>query len=351
MKTIKKPLISTKKSRFLRFLGLFLGITLFLILVFSVTYFPIVNKPNKEYKNAIKTISEVISDTNHKCSSYKSGNSIEEEKLKENIPQFISKLKEANSTITTISIPSNYRDDHKNLLTGLDNNIKLYQQMLAILSNPKSNDLTESLNDFKGYLQSTRNSYFVINDSMYSVKLDKTFNDFTNDFINYTNHKITENTQNANLLEKQSKFINKFDSTLNSFQKLLSDSDLKYSLSRIHQDNYDYTNILKEIKDLKSSFESFSEEFDKITFPEEANSLKEKSTSLKSNLKTQIENLDSLITSEYTDVFSASSEKKAKTLQKHYESLYTEIDENLKTLTSSFNSLSYEFISYRSKFI
>ncbi|MEG2354112.1 MAG: hypothetical protein RSB70_05680 [Clostridium sp.] len=340
-----------KKHKLLKFFCICFFTLSFCTLIFYVTYFSIVNKPIKEYKANIKSCIAVINSINSDSKNLILDHSINEDKCKELLPESISTLKDMKSKINILQAPQNSADKYNNLLIGLEGNIKLYQQMFAIINNPKSNDLYESLQDFKVHKDTMIKSYFLVEDDLYAINKNEDTFEFINILISYTTNKIEKNNTQSLIKEKNSIFITKFDSALITLQQLLISSDLTNSISRIHEDNYDYSNILNEIKNLESSYITLHENFDKLVFPKEALSLHDNFSKILYKAKSHIDDLSGVVNSECNAVFEASSTDKIIEVRANYTDLYETLYENLKTFSTSLEVLNNDFISYRINFI
>ncbi len=87
----------------------------------------------------------------------------------------------ANSTPT-----SKYKKDIENLSSGLDKNLLIYRQTLAILNNPSGNDVGTSVENLKTFRDDCMNFYSLVDINNIEIVLPETSLVFIDNVLNYS---------------------------------------------------------------------------------------------------------------------------------------------------------------------
>ena len=115
---------------------LFLSIIMTSIGIFFASYYSSINKVYDSYETTLVTNINGINEVNKNIAQFNSNQTIDVEYAKEQLPNIINDLSKLRDDLANSQPTSKYKKDHENLKSGLDNNLLIYRQSLAILNNP-----------------------------------------------------------------------------------------------------------------------------------------------------------------------------------------------------------------------
>ncbi|SHH53765.1 hypothetical protein [Clostridium grantii] len=264
--------------------------------VFFVSYSYFRRNSLSQYEKTMSTEINKITETNKNIISYIDGDSINQEKFLTLLPNDINTLKDVRSNIKSISKNKRYSISHNNLLSGLDNNILLFEEILFIVKDIEKMDMNISISRLQNFRDDTMNYYSQVFIGTSRISIDDNF---------------------FKLLSTPSYFSNSLDSNKNITDISLSDNldflDLIYSFSRQFDDlnktystNIEgarnelqsYTSVISLINDDLVSLTSLESEITFISIPQDGLAVYESMLKVISSYKPYLNNLKFAISNE-----------------------------------------------------
>lgn len=307
-------------------------------IIFLSSYYLFFNNTDKIYEKSIKGSINNILQINNSTTTYIKGESIDIEKSKKELPEKISSLVKTKNKITSLNPSEKYVKSHEYLLTGLINNIHIYEQIISILNNPEGNDVDKSLDGLKNYKNKCMQYYSLFNMKNAKVTLNENTLKYINNCTSYV-EELTSLKKDKEIRKSQyADFVNDMDEVLSSFIEIKIDFS-NYN-DKIKNKSMSYESVLTNIDNTKKEFGEIKGQFSKITVPSKG------ITSYKLLLKTfdsydsYLQNYRYALSTESTQVFNNNvPDEKLK-------ALYIEANLNYKIMDSNYN----EFIKTYSYF-
>ena len=137
----KKDIADANKKRKTFKIILFLSIIMTSIGIFFASYYSSINKVYDSYETTLVTNINGINEVNKNIAQFNSNETIDVEYAKKQLPNIINDLSKLRDNLANSEPTSKYKKDHENLKLGLDNNLLIYRQALAILNDPSGPDV------------------------------------------------------------------------------------------------------------------------------------------------------------------------------------------------------------------
>jgi hypothetical protein len=285
-----------KTKNILKTTSIVLAFIIICIAVFYVSYNYFVNNSLSQYEKTMSTKINMIMETNKNITSYIDGDMINQEKFLTSLPDNIDTLKSIRSTIKSSSQNKRYATSRMNLLSGLDNNILLLEEILYIVKDIENMDMTISISRLQNFRDDTMNYYSQVCISSSKITLDDNF---------------------LKLLSKPSYFSNSVNSSKSIGEINLSNNleflDFIYSISKefddlnntytanIHSARNElqsYSSVISIINTRISSLELLESEVSFISIPQDGLPVYESMLKVISTYKTYLNNLKFAISNE-----------------------------------------------------
>lgn len=175
--------------------------------------------------------------------------------LKVDLEEARDELIEKRNQLNGTNIPVEYTDLNKNLLSGLDNNIKLYKEILLIPSLSSSTKLQNSLEKMNDYANECVKSYASTDSSRFSVSLPENIFSIIDNMQKYVLNK--KNDLQEKLIEdsQKQKHIQEIQVVYSTFLNFYQDRNKSTALESARTNN-DYVKLIEtldtEVADLNS---------------------------------------------------------------------------------------------------
>ena len=182
----QKDIIDTNRKRKLFKIVLFLSIIITSIGIFLASYYSSINKVYDSYKTTLVTNINGINEVNTKAAKFSSKQTIAVDYAKQQLPSIIKDLSKFRDNLANSKPTSKYKKDHENLKLGLDKNLLIYRQALALLNNPSGKDVEKSTESLKTYRNDCTNFYSLVDIHNIKIALPQTSLDFINNVLNYS---------------------------------------------------------------------------------------------------------------------------------------------------------------------
>lgn len=246
-------IISDKKNKLLIYLLIIVGsISLFCL---SFNIFKEKSLPTSSSSHSISAILEDVQAINNKCNSFCKNGDLDCELALKNISNIKTNLSKLKNNLSSSD------EKQKSLITALDNNILIYDQMYSMLKNSKASDIEVSSKNLRTYHNTANNIYSnlgnnnVLKDTFYAIEST----------INYCFENNVKNKEKDIKNDQAALFVSSLDTIISSFEKSMEDLN---SLTKDARNNkITYELAISKVDDKIKSLESFNSELRKLSIP------------------------------------------------------------------------------------
>lgn len=249
------------------------NITLSILLIFSISipiftliYF---NKNSEiiQYNKSIHTDVNNINKINKKVSSYTISGKFNASKCRDHLPNDVKTLLSTKVNLEKYKCNEKYKDMHNNLIKAVTNNIYTYEQLLAILNSPESQDVNKAFSSFKKYKEHSIKFYELFNNNNRRLKIN-----LNKDFLGYLNLSTAYIEELANLQKDRDIKISQYKDYFYSIDYVLSSflevrKDFSYYKGKIENGTIDINELLNEISTNKKELQDLKIDVSKISVP------------------------------------------------------------------------------------
>lgn len=260
-----KNIVNTKSEKTTFKIILFLFIIMASIGIFSASYYSSINKVYDSYENTLVTNINGINDVNKNIAQFNSLQTIDIKYAKDQLPNIIKSLSTIRYDLSNSQPSSKYRKDHENLKSGLDNNILIYKQSLAILNNPSGPDVAEFSTNLKTYRNDCMNFYSLINIKNIRIDLPQTTLTFTDNVLNDSYKSLRMKKEDDIKLQQNQEFISRIDDLSKSFL----DVKINYSsyVLKVRKKNMSYDELLLLVEGNFTKLSMLQTDFKNLSIP------------------------------------------------------------------------------------
>ncbi|WP_291633668.1 hypothetical protein [Clostridium sp.] len=207
----KKDTINTNsKSKILKII-LYLSIFMTPIVIFFITYYSSINKVYGSYETTLVNHINGINLVNKNIDQFNSNQTIDVDYAKKQLPNIIKNLSDFRDNLANLTPTSKYKKDYENLKFGLDKNLLIYRQTLAILNNPSGGDVEISMDNLRTYRNDCMNFYSLVNIHNIKIELPKISLSFIDNVLNDSYTAVMMKKEEDITSEQNQEFINKID--------------------------------------------------------------------------------------------------------------------------------------------
>lgn len=316
--------IKTKKMLFSIALIIIL-IPLILLIITKMT-------PSSRNIREINKLAKEVASINATLENSNDSDNVNSETAKNELSVAVVNLNKVKESLDTLEVSETVTETKVKFNETLDYNIAFCEQALSMYMNQSSPSLDNKLKDYKGALDSFKES----NNSLTKLRIDSLISENSLEFFDKT-YKYFDTLIQINIMkditkEKNSTYMLSSDKLISKFKEI--DDDLKPALEDIKKNNRDLNILLTDITNKKSIFENIKNDFYMLSVPEEA-------TELHSSLLQSINTYESYINS-FDDILDSdiASKDNPKGLDEYEASLskYTEFIDSLETTKKNFES-------------
>lgn len=316
--------IKTKKMLFSIALIIIL-IPLILLIITKMT-------PSSRNIREINKLAKEVASINATLENSNDSDNVNSETAKNELSVAVVNLNKVKESLDTLEVSETVTETKVKFNETLDYNIAFCEQALSMYMNQSSPSLDNKLKDYKGALDSFKES----NNSLTKLRIDSLISEDSLEFFDKT-YKYFDTLIQINIMkditkEKNSTYMLSSDKLISKFKEI--DDDLKPALEDIKKNNRDLNILLTDITNKKSIFENIKNDFYMLSVPEEA-------TELHSSLLQSINTYESYINS-FDDILDSdiASKDNPKGLDEYEASLskYTEFIDSLETTKKNFES-------------
>lgn len=215
----EKKVVDTNSKKNIFKIILFLSIIMTSIGIFLASYYSSINKVYDSYETTLVTNINGINEINNNIAQFNSNQTIDVNYAKEQLPNIIEDLTNLRAGLTTLEPSSKYKKAHENLKSGLDKNLLVYRQSLAILNNPSGSDVEKSMANLKTYRNDCMNLYSLIDVNNLKIELPRTCLTFIDNLLNYSSSAVMIRKETNIKSQQNQEFISKIDDLSRNFSE------------------------------------------------------------------------------------------------------------------------------------
>lgn len=260
----KKTIDTSNKKKILKIL-FFPSIFILVVGIFLVSYYTFANRVYDSYKVTIVSNINTINKINKNTSEFNSNQTIDVKYAKQQLPIIIKDLSVLRDTLSNSTPTSKYKKDIENLSSGLDKNLLIYRQTLAILNNPSGNDVGTSVENLKTFRDDCMNFYSLVDINNIEIALPETSLVFISNVLNYSYSAVMIKKETDIKLEQNQVFINKIDGLSLSF--LDSRTNFYSDVSKVRAKEMSYDDLLSLVDDDFTKLNEVQTDFKSLSVP------------------------------------------------------------------------------------
>ena len=259
----KKDIVDTNSKRKIFKIILFLSIIMTSIGIFLASYYSSINKVYDSYETTLVTTINGINEINKNIAQFNSNQTIDVDYAKEQLPNIIKDLSNLRDDLANSNPSSKYKKDYENLKSGLDKNLLIYRQTLAILNNPSGKDVETSMENLKTYRNDCMNFYSLIDIHNIKIELPETSLTFIDNVLNYSYSALKIKKETDIKSQQNQEFISKIDDLSSDF--LDTKTNFYSYVIKVRKKEMSYDELLSLVDDnfiklskLQTNFKSLS---------------------------------------------------------------------------------------------
>jgi flagellar basal body-associated protein FliL len=337
----EKKVVNTNRKKTILIIIIFLSIIMTSIGIFLASYYSSINKAYDSYESTLATNINGINEANTNIAQFNSNQTIDVEYAKEQLPLIIKNLTTLRNGLASVDPSSKYKKDYVNLKSGLDKNLLVYRQTLAILNNPSGNDVETSMANLKTYRNDCMNFYSLVNINNTKIELPKTALTFIENVLNYSSSAVMIRKEtNIKLLQSQ-EFINKIDDLSRSF--LNTKTNYYSSALKARNKEISYDALLSEVENNFIKLSAIQTSFKGLSIPPTAIPTYESFKNLLSIQESYLRDFKLALSSEKVQMLSAVVDSST------LDALYTSSNAAFMGVDKSYNNFLKAFTELKSR--
>ena len=243
----KKDIVDTNSKKKIFKIILFLCIIMSTIGIFLASYYSSINKVYDSYETTLVNNINSINDINKNIAQFNSNQTIDVDYAKEQLPIVIKDLSGIRDALANSQPSTKYKKDHENLKSGLDKNLLIYRQTLAILNNPSGKDVEISMDNLKTYRNDCMNFYSLINIHNIKISLPETSLTFIDNVLNYSYSALRIRKETDIKSQQNLEFINNIDGLSSDF--LNTKTNFYAYVIKVRKKEMSHDDLLLELND------------------------------------------------------------------------------------------------------
>lgn len=335
-------MVSKNKKLFV-YLIVFLFVVVGLVSVFFWTYYSFSNKSYISYENSLKDYVHKINELNTTISTLNTNQQPKIEKIKSEMPVLRDDFIDLKNELIKNAPPEKLKDDYDYLCEGLENNINIYKQILAIVSRPDSTEMENSINELKEFRNNCINYYFLIDKNKFQIELPNSCEKFIENIISFANKSVLDRKAKEIIKEQNIEFANNIEDISKRFSSLYKKRDNMDYVLKARSENSNFDDLVSLIDDDKNLLDNLTTDFSKITAPADGSEIKDAFTSILENYKSYLNCFKKALQNEINQSLTGNIDESILT------TLYSNSDKARIKLDISFETFAKLFAEFKNK--
>ena len=263
-----KDVVYTNNKRKIFKITLFLCIIMTSIGIFLASYYSSINKVYDSYETTLVTSINSINETNKNVAQFNKSQTIDVDYAKKHLPYIIKDLSTLRDDLVMSQPSSKYKKDYESLKSGLDKNLLIYRQILAILNNPSGSDVEVSMENLKTYRNDCMNFYSLIDTHNVKISLPDTSLTFIDNVLNYSYSALRIKKETDIKSQQNIEFINRIDSLCSNF--IDTKTNFYSYVINIRKKDMSYEDLLPLVNDNFTKLIKIQTDFKSLSIPPSA---------------------------------------------------------------------------------
>ncbi|KOA19852.1 hypothetical protein CLHOM_19410 [Clostridium homopropionicum DSM 5847] len=238
------------------------------LLVFFGTYYFFMNKSYSHYTDKVKTEITNITKINEASSTFTKGETIDKDKILNSIPNSISSLQTSLSNLKNLLVQDKYKKDHENLINGVENNISIYKQILAICRDSNNSNLQSYITLLQKYRDDCMNYYTLVSINNYKISLTDEIIDLIDKTIDFSQKQVRLNLDKEVSTNQNRDFLNILNPLVEKFNEV--NKDYMPEILNIRNNSTSYEGILDSITNAEAVIADSKTTLAAVTIPKDA---------------------------------------------------------------------------------
>ena len=184
------------------------------------------------------------------------------------MPKIINELSVFKDDLLNSEPTTKYKNDNNNLKSGLDKNILIYRQTLAILNSPSGNDVETSMENLKAYRNDCINFYSLIDVHSAPISLPKISLTFIDNVLDYSDAAVMIKKETDIKSLQNEEFISNIDSLSTTFSN--TKTNLYSDIIRVRKKEISYDTLSLLVDNDFSQLNKFQAAFKILNVPTSA---------------------------------------------------------------------------------
>jgi len=256
---------ASKRGKIFRII-LVLSIIMTSIGIFFASYYSSINKVYDSYEITLVNNINGINEVNKNIAEFfNSSGTIDVEYATKELPNTINELTKLRVNIVNSKPTSKYKKDYENLKLGLDNNLLIYRQALAILKDPSGPEVESFGATLKTYRNDCMNYYYLIDINSIKIELPKSSLTFIDNVLNESSMAIRIQKEEDIKTEQTREFISKIDVISKDFLEVKINYN-SYVL-KVRKKDMSYDELLLIVNDNFLKLSNVKNDFNSLSIP------------------------------------------------------------------------------------
>lgn len=294
------------------------------------SYYSYINKVYGSYKTTLVTNINGINDVNKNVSQFNSNQTIDVDYAKKQLPKIINDLSVFRDDLLNSEPTTKYIKDNENLKSGLDKNLLIYRQTLAILNNPSGADVATSMDNLKTFRNDCINFYSLIDIHNASISLPKVSLTFIDNVLDYSDTAVMIKKETNIKSQQNEEFIRNTDALSTDF--LDTKTNFYSYIIKMRKKEMSYDNLSSLVDDNFTKLNKVQTEFKNLTVPTSAISTYEALKTLLDKYESYLSDFKLAMTSENAKALNAVVDSST------LDALYTSSNTLFSDVESSYNN-------------
>lgn len=291
--------------------------------------------PSHKNISALNKISSQIQNCTKDFDDLLNSDGIDMEKTIDALSNNNIKLDSIKTSLNDIQITNDDSNIKDELIANLDYNTSLNNLCLTLLKNPQAEDFTVKYNDYSNTYNLLLDNYSSLNSLGINIKFPDSAKNFFDYNSKYFSTLINLNRDKDIKVLQRNNYIASLKDCIEAFDKI--DEDLEPALNKIREENRSFDNLLKDVRDKKSTLNEIKNTSYCISIPENGNECFNLLQDTINYYELYITSLEHSIVIEKT----SNIEDNKKNIKENYEnsfSKFSDFQESLKNLRRELDS-------------
>ncbi|WP_138206915.1 hypothetical protein [Haloimpatiens lingqiaonensis] len=258
--------MENKSKKIIIKISIISGIIAIIALVFFTTYYFSINKSFNGYKANISNVVNSINKINSGVENLNFKDKFDPKVISEDSLKRAKQLNDIKNKLNNITPPAKYKDSYNYLISGLKQNISIYNYLINLLKDPTNTNYQKNIDNIKYCYRECEKYYSAFTMDKLSLNSLKPVSDLINASTNYTYEEFKKFRDKEISLNQLMDFSEKIDSVYMNFSK--TKKDYFTLLPQVREGKIHYSDLLDNLNEDLSQIKIISKDLYAISIPE-----------------------------------------------------------------------------------